>query len=118
MSERFITAAEVTRERFRGMGTLGMISQATGSDAVLFGDLVFEPGDGFNFHYHPNQDEALYLIDGSLEAWIGEEKRTLLAGDTMWLPKGTVHVVFQPRSDCGEDVRDSHAGHCGRRTRF
>ncbi len=94
MSGKFIEAKDVARQEFPGMGILGMLSKPTENEKLLFGDLTFAPGDGFNFHHHPNQDEALYLIDGSLEAWIDQEKRTLNPGDTMWLPKGTVHASF------------------------
>ena len=98
MSKQFITASDVERERLEGMGTLGMISPPTGSETVLFGDLVFEPSDEFSFHYHPNQDEALYIIEGSIEAWIEQEKRTIGSDDTMWLPRGTIHRCVN-RSD-------------------
>ncbi len=98
MSKQFISATDVDRQELEGMGTLGLISPPTGSETVLFGDLVFQRGDGFPFHYHPNQDEALYIVSGSIEAWIEEDKRTIEAGDTMWLPRGTIHQCFN-RSD-------------------
>ena len=86
MSARFIEAKDVARLEFPGIGVLGMLSEPIENENVLFGDLIFAPGDGFDFHHHPDQAEALYLIDGSLEAWIDQERRTLNPGDTMWLP--------------------------------
>jgi quercetin dioxygenase-like cupin family protein len=94
MNGSFIKASDVPHQVFPGMGDLGMISASSGSSQLLFGDLVFAPGEGFNFHRHPNQEEGLYLINGSLEAWIGDEKSTLSAGDSMYLPAGTVHACF------------------------
>ena len=51
-------------------------------------------GDGFNFHHHPRQVEILYLMEGTLETWIGQEKVTADAGDTLYLPAGSVHACF------------------------
>jgi quercetin dioxygenase-like cupin family protein len=94
MNARFITAEDVDRIQFPGMGELGMISKYSDQKDILFADLTFAPGDGFNFHYHPNQDEVLYLFEGQLEAWVLEEKRILKAGDSMSLPAGTIHSCF------------------------
>ena len=94
MDAKFITASEVSRQRWPDMGDLGVISQSAGTNELVFADLFFAPGDGFNFHEHPNQTEVLYLMAGSLEAWIEEEKRTIQAGDTLFLPAGTVHACF------------------------
>ena len=94
MKGKLILASEVEHHQWPGMGDLGLISRSSGSKALLFGNLVFAPGDGFNFHHHPNQEEVIYLIEGSLEAWIGQEKRTVSRGDTVYLPAGTVHACF------------------------
>jgi mannose-6-phosphate isomerase-like protein (cupin superfamily) len=58
------------------------------------GTLTLGPGDAFNFHHHPSQDEVIYIIEGSMESWVGEEKAMLSAGDVMMVPKGTVHACF------------------------
>jgi quercetin dioxygenase-like cupin family protein len=94
MSAKFITASQVDRQLLPGMGDLGMIGANANSQHVVFGDLIFAPGDGFGFHEHPSQEEVLYVIDGSLEAWIEGEKKTIGSGDTMYLPAGTVHACF------------------------
>lgn len=94
MSGKFITAAQVERQQWPGMGDLGLISKASETQKHIFADLVFAPEDAFNFHHHPNQEEVLYVMEGSLEAWIEKEKMTVNAGDTLYLPAGTVHAVF------------------------
>lgn len=94
MSGKFILASEVERQQWPGMGEPGLISLSAGSKVLVFADLVFAPGDGFNFHHHPHQEEVLYLMEGSLEAWVGQEKHTMNKGDTMYLPPGAVHANF------------------------
>ena len=94
MSGKLILAAAVKRHQWPGMGDLGLINRSVGGTPLVFGDLVFAPGDGFNFHHHPRQAEILYLMEGTLETWIGQEKATADAGDTLYLPAGTVHACF------------------------
>lgn len=86
-----VAASDIERQEWPGMGSLGFIADS--SDRV-FGDLFFAPGDAFNFHHHPNQDEVLYMTEGSLEAWVEKEKTTISAGDSLVLPPGTVHACF------------------------
>ena len=64
MSGRLIAAAAVERQQWPGMGDLGLINRSAGRTKLVFGDLIFAPGDGFNFHHHPRQDEVLYLMEG------------------------------------------------------
>lgn len=58
------------------------------------GTLTLGPGDAFNFHYHAAQDEVIYVIDGSMESWVGEDQALLGTGDVMVVPRGTVHACF------------------------
>ena len=51
-------ASDIERQEWPGMGSLGSIADS--SDRIL-GDLFFAPGDAFNFHHHPNQEEVLYV---------------------------------------------------------
>jgi quercetin dioxygenase-like cupin family protein len=53
-------------------------------------------------HLHPKQDEHFEVLAGQLRARVGGEDRTLLAGDTLEIPRGTVHQMWNPGS---EDAR-------------
>ncbi len=37
-------------------------------------------------------------MEGTLETWVGQEKATANAGDTIYLPAGTVHASFNVSS--------------------
>ena len=86
-----VSASKIERQEWPGMGSLGFIADS--SDRIL-GDLFFEPGDAFNFHHHPNQEEVLYMAEGRLEAWVEDEKTTIGVGDALVLPAGTIHACF------------------------
>jgi len=42
-------------------------------------------------HVHPNCEEQLYVLSGSCEHWIGEQKVVLKAGDVIRIPRGVPH---------------------------
>lgn len=53
-----------------------------------------EPGAGHSFHCHPNKEEVLYILSGTAEQWVGEEKRNLGPGASVYVPASAVHATF------------------------
>lgn len=53
-----------------------------------------QAGKGHDFHTHPELEEVIYIIDGELEQWVEQEKRTLTAGELAHIPAGVVHASF------------------------
>ena len=58
------------------------------------------PGEesGPKHNEHPQSEQVLYLVEGELEAEIGDERRTLRAGDSVIVRTETPHR-FSNRSD-------------------
>jgi quercetin dioxygenase-like cupin family protein len=56
--------------------------------------VLVQPGQGHDFHRHPNQEEVILVRSGTVEQWIGEERRELTAGDVAFVPFGEVHATF------------------------
>lgn len=46
-------------------------------------------------HIHLNQDEFFYIIEGSYLFQVGDERQTLKAGDTVFLPRNIPHTWLQ-----------------------
>ena len=61
--------------------------------AVL--DVTINVGGGHDFHRHPDQEETIYLLSGTIEQWIETEKRLLRPGDAVFIKRGVVHASFQ-----------------------
>ena len=57
-------------------------------------DVKIQPGQGHDFHRHPNQEEVILLRSGAVEQWIREERKELRAGDVAFIPMDTVHATF------------------------
>ncbi len=61
---------------------------------LLFVRAHLPPGQAHPFHFHPKMEEVLYILSGTAEQWVEEEKRTMKPGDSLYLPAGIVHGTF------------------------
>lgn len=44
-------------------------------------------------HIHDNEDEWFYILEGTCQALVGDHIQELHAGNTAFIPKGTVHTL-------------------------
>ena len=95
MTTNFIPDGTVAREVLDGR-TLEWLSvpSVTGAESLVVLRIEMPAGGGHTFHRHPNQEEFLYVIDGTLEQWVHDQRRTLAAGDACFIPRNTVHASF------------------------
>lgn len=66
----------------------------TGAANLTVIEVRFRPGEGHSFHHHPGQEEVIVAVAGTVEQWIGEERRLLVPGDAAFMPPGCVHATF------------------------
>jgi quercetin dioxygenase-like cupin family protein len=45
-------------------------------------------------HLHPGQDERFEVLEGELTVVLGGKRRVLRAGDTLAVPRGSVHAMW------------------------
>lgn len=50
-------------------------------------------------HFHPNQDERFEVLAGTLRVRVDGEERTLAAGETIEIPRGAVHQMWNPTEE-------------------
>ena len=67
---------------------------STGAKDLTVIDVTLSPGKGHNFHKHPDQEEVILCVAGSVEQWVDREKRILAPGDSAFIPAGVVHASF------------------------
>ena len=67
---------------------------STGSRQMAALDASLLPGQGHDFHQHPDQEEVLCVVAGEVEQWLEREVRTLRAGDAIFIAPGMVHATF------------------------
>ncbi|MEX2253777.1 MAG: cupin domain-containing protein [Thermoleophilaceae bacterium] len=62
-------------------------------------------------HFHPGQDEAFEVLAGSLETWVDGRQATLSEGETLEIPRGAVHRMWNPGDEPARALwRTSPAG--------
>lgn len=65
---------------------------ATQSEYVIT-DGIIAPGGFVPAHYHKWEDQTFHVLQGTLEAKIGEETFKLGVGDTIHCPRGILHYL-------------------------
>jgi quercetin dioxygenase-like cupin family protein len=81
------------------VGQLGIRYLVDGSHAAGLGmfELSVPPGAMVPPpHSHADNEEIVYVLEGTLRYTVGTETRDLVAGQTMNTPKGTVHAFSNP----------------------
>ncbi|MCC6166718.1 MAG: cupin domain-containing protein [Caldilineaceae bacterium] len=91
----FATLATRTRTDL-DWGSMGWISRppTTGARHLTVMEVTLTPGSGHAFHKHPEQEEVIYVVEGTIEQWLEQEKKQLGPGEAVFIPAGLVHASF------------------------
>lgn len=95
MDGKFVPAAEATREQL-DWGSMAWCSRPADTNAkeLVVIEVTLTPGGGHAFHKHPQQEEVIYVVEGRVEQWLGQEKRSMGPGDSVFIHAGMVHASF------------------------
>ena len=93
----FITEAEALKEDFKGRTNFWMCRpEVTNARDLQVCRAVLPAGECHNFHTHPELEEVIYVLEGEIEQWVGEEKQILKVGEAAHMLPGVVHATFNP----------------------
>lgn len=76
---------------FPGVGLHGVAG-----DQVFLGHVVYAPGTTVALHSHEHTEQAMLVLDGSIEVTIGAETRELRPGDTCIINRQVEHALCSP----------------------
>ena len=95
MAGKFVSKAQAERDKL-AWGELAWMSRpaTTGAKSLTVIEVTLLPGQGHNFHKHPDQEEVIYVMEGQIEQWIEKNRQTLRPGDSAFIPADTVHASF------------------------
>lgn len=89
----FITNRTVrAEERFPGVKGKTYVKGETGAQNIQMGEVYMNPGSRIPLHTH-NVEEAIILLEGTLETVVGNEKRVIHGGTTLLAPAGVPHSL-------------------------
>ncbi len=74
----------------------GVRLHAIGGEQVLLCRVRYEPGKLVARHAHPEAEQLMAIIDGEVTMTIGDETRTLRAGDVAVVNRGVEHELHSP----------------------
>ena len=88
-----------------------LASQQIGNaEGLVLGRVLIKPGCSNPRHAHPNCEEVLYLMKGSLKHTVGDETVTLAAGDVITLPPGEFHSAVNAGDEDADMIVAYSAG--------
>ena len=80
-----------TTEGYPGVPRAILVGADHGAQSLWVGHLDVGPGATITTHIHPDTEEAMVIVEGELEAVLGDEVVTLGPGDTVLAPAGVKH---------------------------
>ncbi len=94
---RFVSLPEAAREEFKGRTNYWLCRpDVVAAERLQVCQATVPPGEGHDFHYHPDLEEVIYVLSGEIEQWVERERRILKAGELAHIPAGLVHATFNP----------------------
>lgn len=71
----------------------GVSLHAIGGEQLLLCRVRYEPGATVSRHSHADTEQVMLMLEGELEMTVGDEARTLRAGDTVVVNRGVEHEL-------------------------
>lgn len=72
----------------------GVWLHAIGGEQVLLCRVTYEPGKTVERHAHEEAEQLMAIVDGSVDVTIGDETRTLTAGDVCVMNRRVEHELY------------------------
>lgn len=98
--QRFITASnmEVEPSPWGPHEWLCRVGLTDAQDLMLV-RVRMPVGKAHQFHRHPEMEEIIYVISGTAEQWVNDEKRLLRVGEMAHIPRDIVHGTYNAGDD-------------------
>ena len=71
----------------------GVSLHAVGGEHVLLCHVRYEPGTCVARHAHPTAEQVMWIVEGDVTMMVGDETRTLGAGDVVVVNRGVEHEL-------------------------
>jgi quercetin dioxygenase-like cupin family protein len=75
------------------------VDPRTGSPGFALGTQTLKPGAGIALHVHEGEDEVLFIHRGKGVGLLGDDRKPVEPGSTIFIPQGTWHGVDNPEGE-------------------
>jgi quercetin dioxygenase-like cupin family protein len=72
----------------------GIALHSIGGEQVLLCRVTYQAGKSVARHAHEGTEQVMAIVDGEVEVTIGDEKRTMRAGDVCVMNRGVEHELY------------------------
>ncbi len=69
------------------------------AEKLLLVRVRMPPGQAHQFHRHPESEEIIYVIEGTAEQWVDQQKQLLTPGQVAHIPTNVVHGTYNAGHD-------------------
>ncbi|MBI4337169.1 MAG: cupin domain-containing protein [Chloroflexi bacterium] len=87
------TADSQPQSLWEGITSRALVRKEVGAAALTVNEVTVAPGASIPLHIHPTHEEGIVILEGDVEATLGDEKRKVTGGYTVLAPKGVKHSL-------------------------
>ena len=92
---KFVKKKDLLKEQVLGRDHYWHFNAELSKEADTYLVKVHMPPGGFHdFHRHPEMNEILYILKGTAEQWVEDEKQILGPGESVYIDPNVVHATF------------------------
>ena len=73
---------------------IGAKSKSVPGELMKVAVVRYEAGEGPNAHFHPNEEQFQYQLEGKMKIVLGDEERVVQPGDLTHIPRNVRHGVM------------------------
>jgi quercetin dioxygenase-like cupin family protein len=102
--------------RIGGMELRFLVDETQGTGDVVMFEIVVASGARVPAaHFHREVDEVVHMLEGTLTSTVDRQKHELRKGDSLFVPRGSVHVHENLHADTVRVLTVLTPGSIGRR---
>ncbi len=88
-----IRSGDLPPDELSGNTRQTLVNGELGADALTVFQLDVPPGGAIPLHVHPGHEEAMLVLEGTLEALVGDQVEQVGPGDTILAPSDAKHSL-------------------------
>lgn len=81
------------QQPWAGVSSKGVVRKEVGAERLTVNEITLAPGAAIPLHIHPTHEEAIVIVEGQIEATLGDAVQRISGGHTVLAPTGVQHML-------------------------